>query len=255
MLRTFFFSVAVLLVSFSLHVLAQSASATEGQSQAIFLTIEHSVDGGSTFETRSSFNVPLTLGGNKVAVAKQTDKQMNGVSNVEAFRSLLAGKVGQGLYRIRTRSDPTNSSSPYIMASVPACELQKSGYKEDVLLHLDSKYHIVSLSYTSPALSISGRRCNPEAFKSAQPFATKIRIGEKTTAQSVPLQATGPKPQIYGNVNLGTEVDPQAAQKPKTFFGRWGMYIALIIGYILLRTSTLPAEDEKKPAQGTAAKK
>jgi len=221
------------------------------QSPAIFLTIEHSVDGGSNFDVRSTFNVPIATssGSVKIGVAKQTDKQTNGVTNIEAFRSLLAGSVGQGLYRIRTLSDPTNSSSPYIMASVPSCELQKSGYKEDVVLYLDSKYHIVSLSYTSPALSISGRKCNPEAFKSAQTFVTKIRIGEKTTAQSVSLQATGPKPQIYGNVNLGTEAEAQTAQKPKSFFSRYGMYIGMILVYIFLRTSSLPDEDKKEGAK------
>lgn len=41
------------------------------------------------------------------------------------------------------------------------CELQKSGFKEDISLHLDeSNQYIIGLSYSSPVIAVS-RPCNP----------------------------------------------------------------------------------------------
>ena len=55
-------------------------------------------------------------------------------ASLSELKSLLSTN---GLYRIRMRSQANNATSPYVMAAIPSCDLQKSGFKEDIVLHLD----------------------------------------------------------------------------------------------------------------------
>ena len=107
------------------------------------------------------------------------------------------------LYRIRILSNPKNSSSPYVQAAIPACELQKSHFKEEIILHLDGSDNIIGLVYSSPTPVTISRACNASNVPATIKFLTKSKVADRVTSQSVPLQALGPRPVNLANVNLG----------------------------------------------------
>eukprot|EP01035_Chromulina_nebulosa_P019148 gene19148-24987_t len=149
-----------------------------------------------------------------------------------------------------------NNSSNYVLSSIPACELQKSGFKEDITIHLDdSEKFIIGLSYSSPMMAMA-RPCNPNKVQSPQVIHTKLKIGEKTAAQLIPLNVLGPRPPQLKNVNFDTtDENPNDSQKQMetqnvSFLRRyWYIVVALII-YVLI-----PQPPETKQSTSAAEKK
>lgn len=74
----------------------------------------------------------------------------NGINSegLADFKKLLDSN---GLYTIRMRSASGSENAPYVIASIPACELQKSGFKEDLNVFLDKSNNLVGVSYSSPS--------------------------------------------------------------------------------------------------------
>jgi hypothetical protein len=66
-------------------------------------------------------------------------------AEAEAFKQLI--EQG-GAYSIRIPSVLTDPASPPVVASVPACALLRSGFKETLALQIDVAGHVVSLGYT-----------------------------------------------------------------------------------------------------------
>ena len=72
-------------------------------------------------------------------------------SELRSLRELLTSDIAKptnmaanhSLYLIRTLSNAQDSKSPYIYAAIPACDLQRSGYKEKIVLHFDYKDSII----------------------------------------------------------------------------------------------------------------
>ena len=196
--------------------------------------LEHSLDGGKTFSPRYSYKLQLSKSAVKL-VDLQPEKNGIFASDIESFRSLLMGNTADGLYRIRMHSTPSDPTSPYVSAAIPSCELQKSGFKEDIVLHLDSSNNIVGVGYSSPVIALS-RPCDPSALKSPTPLLTRFRAGEVHSGQSIPVQAIGPVPTVYGKVDVLAEVNGQP--KPpvqKSFLQRY-WYVVIIMIYYLLKT-------------------
>ena len=51
-------------------------------------------------------------------------------------------------------------------------------------------------------------------------FQTRINVAEVEVAQSVPLQALGPKPMTLSHINFGVDADPNA-QPPQSFLRQY----------------------------------
>jgi hypothetical protein len=112
----------------------------------------------------------------------------NKISQVELsfFKDLLDFN---SFYQIKIQSVTGKYTSPMVLSSIPAvrsflvairakkfyynvfllffvqCDLQKSGFKEDLQLFLDSSKNITGISYTTPAMAIA-RKCDPSKVKS-----------------------------------------------------------------------------------------
>ena len=86
------------------------------------------------------------------------DSPNNGISSTQLaeFKGLL---TNNGLYRIQVVSIMENGAVSTVSTAIPVCDLQQSGFKEDVVLHLDNNDNIVSVSYTSPIMAIT-QPCN-----------------------------------------------------------------------------------------------
>lgn len=185
--------------------------------------IEHSFDSGVTFKKRNTFQ-QLSTG----EASFLPTEMLSGVQqeDIESFQKLLKTNA---LYTIRMNAQAKNCSSDAVYAVIPACELQKSNFKEDIALHMDRGGHIIGLHYTSPVIALP-RACNPKKIPSDKDlkFQTNLRILEPTTAGVIPVQAQGPRPPTLAHVKLNIE-DVSEAGKPEAdqSFMRKYWYIVL----------------------------
>lgn len=222
---------------------------------SFIFNIEHSIDNGITFTNRSSLSVLRSNNFNNNNDNNKRDKEKNGIydNDVEGFKSLLNNN---GYYRIRVKS-----LSSYITSAIPACELQKSGFKEDIIIHMDKNDNVVSLVYSSPVAALS-KQCDSLKIKSSISLLTKLRVADVINAHSIPLQAIGPKPQSLQNVNLdiipiidkdGKTVQPPP-QQPQQSWIRRNWYLVALGGYYIWRfTQPLEAEQPKENAPAASA--
>lgn len=141
--------------------------------------IEHSFD-LVNFLPRTSFKLHVPLDSVVTASAELQSDNSVSMETLPVLKTLLANK---GLYRIRIRKS-TDKSGLYVSTAIPAveplvtrfqsfdlsfsmqCELQKSGFREDLLLHLDSAGEVMGLSYSSPVIALP-RPCDPSAVSTS----------------------------------------------------------------------------------------
>ena len=163
-------------------------------------------------------------------------------------------------YKIRVKSNQKNEKSPYITAAIPACELQKSGFKEDIVIYMDKNENIISLVYSSPVAALS-KPCDATKVKSPTNLLSKIRIADPVNAQSVPLQAIGPKPGNLNNINVeATVVDSdgntvEQPQKPQQSWFRRNWYLFALAGYYIYRFTSMEPAPAEQPKQQQNSKK
>lgn len=214
----------------------------------LVIELEHSVDDGETFTSRGKFTVTLNSDG-KYTVS---DMERNGIfaESIESFKTLLRQN---DLYRIRTRSLPGSSTAPYVMAALPACELQKSGFKEDLTIFVGPNRNVVGFSYSSPVIALS-RSCDADKVSVPTMLLSRIKVTEGETSMVVPIQAQGPKPMTLHAVDTGPFLDEnmkmhgstqgQGGAANQSFLRRYWYIVVFLIIYMIMR------DDGPEPATG-----
>lgn len=236
----FQFPVFIVLLIIVSTVLSQDES-------VVTVQIQHSLN-GNDFLPRSNILLNFKDGKNSIV-----DQDHNGIlpNFIDGYKDLL---LQNGAYLIRVNSQIGNSSSPYVMASIPACELQKSGFKEDVILNLDqTNSYVIGISYSSPIIALS-RPCDPKKISSPQLFHTRIKIAEKVLAQIIPLQILAPRPPYLANMKLGLEDEEKAGganPQNQSFLVRYWYLVLPMVLYMFLPSSA----DVQTDAAKTRAKK
>jgi hypothetical protein len=125
---------------------------------------------------------------------------------------------------------------------------------------MDNSNNIISLVYSSPVAALS-KPCDSLKVKSPTILLSKLRIADPVNAQTVPLQAIGPKPAMLQSVNtdipsVDKDGNPteQKQQRPQESWVRRNWYLIALGGYYLWRFSAGPEPaPDKQPEQ--AAKK
>jgi len=214
------------------------------------VVLEHSLDMKS-FHPRGEF----TLATNVDGVSRVVSLVENGFSeqDISDMKSLLASN---DLYRIRIRSkvqDKSKEATPvYVSAAVPACDLQKGGFKEEINLHMELDNSIVGVVYSSSrAPSAIARACDPEKVPKDLKFQSRMKVLDMAVSQSVPVIVTGPKPPHLKSVNFG-EGDTEKTVVQQSFLRKY-WYIILPLAVMLL-TGGGGADDGKGAAAPSAAK-
>jgi hypothetical protein len=236
----------------------QSPSRTT--SVPLVIELEHSVDDGETFTPRGKFTVTLNAEG-KYTVS---DMERNGIfaESIESFKTLLRQN---DLYRIRTRSLPGSSTAPYVMAALPACELQKSGFKEDLTVFVGPNRNVVGFSYSSPVIALS-RSCDADKVNVPTMLLSRIKVTEGETSMVVPIQAQGPKPMTLHAVDTGPFLDEnlkmhgntqgQGGAANQSFLRRYWYIVVFLIIYMIMRDDgPEPAAGEQKGGGGDTGPK
>lgn len=167
--------VAIALLMCALVVASQQADSVAGNDGIVF-TIEHRLD-GENFVPRTKINLVKKADGKQALVFPEK----NGIfgDDTAPLRKLLQEN---SLYTIRIQSHSGNTSSAPILASLPAvspsgrysgratmtislpslfqqCELQKSGFKEDMTVYFDGKQKLIGVAYSTPASTVA-RECD-----------------------------------------------------------------------------------------------
>ena len=222
------------------------------------IDVEHSV-GGHDFSFRNSFYYQVDSEGKK-SIA---DVEKFAVKDdlYESFKDLLATN---GYYKIRMRVSGSKSKQ-FAQAALPACNLQKSGFKEDVALYIKDDLNIVSISYKSPLVGLP-RACDPRALKNPQLFLTRIKLGDEVKSMDIPLAATAAgKPHYLSHMtNLDqpqTKIDPKTGKSvpvppkepPQSFIQRYWYIGVCILLYMMLGKDDPPPKKKKAEAASAAA--
>jgi hypothetical protein len=100
------------------------------------------------------------------------------------------------------------------------CELQKSGFKEDVQVYLSKNGRLNGLGYSSPQMTIP-QPCDPAKVPSTVVFQTRLKPGEEIPTQPLPLQINGPRPMYLKDVRLGLEEEKKAEQANQPFLYKY----------------------------------
>jgi hypothetical protein len=210
--------------------------------------LEHNVGDGK-FQPRGKFLINTTADGKRLIA--EVDKAIIQEADGQDFRQLIKR---QGHYQVRMKS----SGDQFIYISIPVCALQASGFKEDILLYLSDKGHLLGATYQSPVIGLP-RPCDASLIKIPTAFLTRIKIGDAQESMIVPLQATAPKPAVLGSVNLAP-VDPASgkpvpgsdqpkAQEPSFFRKYWYIVLAMAVYSFLSPTPAPPAKKGTAPAK------
>eukprot|EP01041_Mallomonas_annulata_P007947 gene7947-16275_t len=194
--------------------------------------VDHSMK--NEFHSRTVFTLQQRRSNSKMELSVEEPADMNGVingvslSDLQDFKALLKEN---GLYRIRMHSKPGDDSSPFIYAAIPACELQKSGFREEITVHFDKNDSIIGLEYSSPVIALP-RPCDPEKVTAPVIFQTTVKVADKQFAQSIPLNVIGTRPAHMQNIKIGTEDEKPNAQSQSFLAKYW--YLILPIAVIVL---------------------
>lgn len=145
--------------AFALFASLSRLTLTCGQSDATpyhetSITLEHFIL--DRFLGRSTYIINHKGDGSHEINVVDSSKNMISLDQLPHFRNLLSNK---DIYRIQIVSHLRDGSTTSVAAAIPVCDLQQSGFKEDVVLHLDNDDKIMSVSYGSPKMAIS-QPCN-----------------------------------------------------------------------------------------------
>mmetsp|Transcript_18190 Transcript_18190/g.31400 ORF Transcript_18190/g.31400 Transcript_18190/m.31400 type:complete len:325 (-) Transcript_18190:151-1125(-) len=198
--------------------LAQSVSASSSASSALAASVQ---DALFTPRARLTFKNPSPpvhgLGGPIVP----RNLQISPMSSLgqEDLRKFKAALQSQSLYRVRLPSNLHNpSSSPYLVASVPACVLLGASFRDSLHLHVDPSGNIDALRYTTPDAPCV---TTPSAVWPPQ-FNTSVRLW---------YPSDGPRP----NTELfAAAAERKGAENAEPGFLRKYWYIVVPAGLMML---------------------
>jgi hypothetical protein len=206
----------------------------------LVFSIEHSF--GGVYTHRTTVKVVTKADGKQSLVYPERNGIVGG--DIDGFKKLLAEN---GLYRIKIRSSAANESDSSIVTSIPACELQKSAFKEDLTMYIDTSKNVMGVSYSSPVIALS-RPCDPSKIKEPISFQTRIKFGEHMVAQVIPMQAFGQRPvNIPQNIKLNAEAEDTGHNAPptKSFLQKYWYIVLALMLYLFLG-----GEDPKSKKEG-----
>jgi hypothetical protein len=111
----------------------EEAALAKSKSNEFVFVVEHSM--GKAFSPRGGMTVSISQLSSEASVQIKDNYKFSS-DETQAFKALLEN---HGFYKVRIRSDPANEKSPFVMASLQACQLLNSNFEEVFTLHLDKK--------------------------------------------------------------------------------------------------------------------
>ena len=145
--------ILVFLICLAISVTTSSLAETERYHEST-IEIEHLIS--NSFIGRSKYVIKHKGDGiHEINILDSTRNSIS-VDQLPEFKNLLMNK---DLYRIQVVTRLSDGLTSSVSAAIPVCDLQQSGFKEDIVLHLDNNDNVMGLSYSSPTMAIS-QQCN-----------------------------------------------------------------------------------------------
>jgi len=187
--------------------MAQPATTIDLEDGSALFMLEHSI---SDDQWKPRGNVELQFG--KQNPVKFADTQLSSADLAE-LKKLVDN---HGYYRIRlVPTKPAGTPDSYVMASVPACALVASGYRELLNFHSDVYGNIIAVDYRTPITQCEALPAIKTSDKAEFKPKGKILFGR-----------TGERPKdVRSQVQQEEEAAKNDKEPKKGFFAQYWMYI------------------------------
>jgi len=171
---------------FAIAVLAPVIAGEVSKTYQLYHSFDSSVD---SFSPRGSITLSATStssNGIEASVVNLDDSLETDIVN-------RAVEAGGGFYRIKVVEEESGRSA---LASVPACEVRRANFREEIELTIGHTGSLLSLSYT-PLVSPLATPCTSLSPLTSTPkFTTQISYSTSTSGMTIPtlLPKTKPPP-------------------------------------------------------------
>jgi len=203
----------------------------------------HSLDNGKSFTARATVDLGLNDEGEvEIKIENNAD-----CLSLDALEDL------KGLYQVKLIDDESKTT---VISSVPACEVKRSNFRDDILITLDAKAFPLSLSYTPLVSPLAPICAELPSLTEVPSFTSKIGFEVATPAMTIPTILPPTKPQAglkFFPRSMGTQKVPgvdkegEDGSKPQSLLMRyWYVILPLFIVGMM-------GSQEEQPAEQTAA--
>mmetsp|Transcript_16271 Transcript_16271/g.25312 ORF Transcript_16271/g.25312 Transcript_16271/m.25312 type:complete len:267 (-) Transcript_16271:1193-1993(-) len=225
---------------FELVLLLGLSSVAKGAKKT--LSLYHAVNGGD-FVKRGIVTLEAT---------KEKGIKAEVQNEIQLDSASIDAMVETGLYQLKVVDDKTGQS---VLASVPACQVRRANFRDEIILTLSNKASVLSVAYT-PLVSPLAAPCGELPAVDNAEFNSVIEYETATPGMTVPLvlPTTKPPPGLKWfprkssdpsrpNVDMGDQPDNQS-------FMRKYWYILLPLFIIGITTGEDPQSQQQPGQQG-----
>lgn len=225
--------------------------------------LEHSLDGGQTFETRNSFRFVL--------LDAESGKQKVEFEPYPIFsdtvKKLESLSLSNGNYILRTNARPSSAQSAYITAHLSACSLLRSNLVENIIFHFDSKDRLISFEYANEVVDQSEEVCSATGNSFSKIKSRGVVDGIDTSKLPVAIDgnmfynaagaAQNPGAPSAGAAPGAAPGGKSAKPAEKSFFQKYWTWIVGGVVYFMYKSMTaeLPNQPGAAGSGGAAGKK
>lgn len=169
----------------------------------------HSFDPSADFSPRGSITLASTVTSNGITASVEN---IDGSVNKDIADRIV--EEGNGFYRIKVVDAVTGRSA---LASVPACEVRRANFREEIELTIGHTGSLLSLSYT-PLVSPIAMPCHSLPNLATDPkFQTQISYSTSTAGMTIPaiLPKTKPPPGFKSIPRSGSQGGSAGSQSSR----------------------------------------
>jgi len=208
---------------------ANPATTDDSDDNGVFtFSLEHAI--GDEFKTRGSVEIRFSL--LKTSV-RFSEAELTG-RDLSDFNALVEKR---GLYRLRLIPTTKGASQDHVVvASVPACALQFSGFREFFTFNADVYGNVIGLEYR-PQLNECPDKLPPLSGKAA--FSSKGKLSQGRAGER-PKEVRTLAQQEEAKV-----AEAAGGKEQKSFLQQYWMYL-LPVGLVLLMQMISPPPEAKK---------
>lgn len=229
---------------------AEPDAAGHDVGESYVFQVEHSLAEAGGFVPRGEMVVKVQGGATEMSLA---GGNAIGAESRGALKELLSGN---GFYRLRMRSASgaqDAAGAPWVMASIPACDLHRAGYRDSITVTFDPAMRVIAIGY-SAVVPYFAPPCSAAAIPDGEvALQTSVAKEDVYSAPALPVQmeAAAVPP---GMENVKGIKKPGAEEKDgRSFLQRYWYIIAIAIFMMMPGAEDQPQQGQQAGAAGSAA--
>lgn len=209
--------------------------------------VEHSLAETGGFVRRGEMVVKVQDGATELSL--EGSNVIDG-ENREALTELLTSK---GFYRLRMRSASNGrdaEGAPWVMASIPVCDLHRAGYRDSISVSFDPAMRVIAVGY-SAVVPYFAPPCSAAAVPQGEVALQTAAVREAPySAPPLPVQMEAAAlPPGMENIK-GIKKPGAEGKQEKSFLQRYWYIIAI---FVFMTMGGGPEEPPRQGQQGGTA--